>query len=149
MGRHEDALADFRSAFEESSVGIDQKLQFAADLLQVEMYDLANQLVNEAIALDPSSGPAFALRGDVMWRVKDYAGALSDFDQAVALGYDRLWTLPKRAFCLEMLGEASGALNDLQELLQSQPDNEWARKEVDRIVVHPSDQTVAEVIFSS
>ncbi|NJL12994.1 MAG: hypothetical protein HC913_08375 [Microscillaceae bacterium] len=54
-------------------------------------------------------------RGLVQVALRRYQEARSDFDQAIALGYNRSWVYLERGLVLQNLGETEAACADFRE----------------------------------
>lgn len=60
-------------------------LQNIKRLIDNNSLDAAMRSLNEYVAAEPSDDEAFFVRGKLKWRLQDYAAAVTDFEQAVAL----------------------------------------------------------------
>jgi tetratricopeptide (TPR) repeat protein len=90
------------------SLGHDRRLQAMADL-------------DRALAPDPESGPALALRGAAYYGLSRLHEALADLDRAIALDPDYVWALADRAAIYLDLRRYEDAMHEIERAVALDP----------------------------
>ena len=85
-------------------------------------YPVAKVWMDKAVALDGSFLTAIKWRGIICGEMKDYAGAVSNFDRAIELDPMNADLYVRRAKMSERLGKVDDALRDLRFALDLKPD---------------------------
>lgn len=85
-------------------------------------YPVAKVWMDKAVALDGSFLTAIKWRGIICGEMKDYAGAVSNFDTAITLDPMNADLYVRRAKMNERLGNVDAALRDLRFALDLKPD---------------------------
>jgi tetratricopeptide (TPR) repeat protein len=76
---------------------------------------------------------AFLGRGYASLLLADYAGAIADFDNALALDPQAINALLWRGYAREQGGQASLALDDYERAITVDPNDRWARANLQRL----------------
>ena len=84
-------------------------------------YPVAKVWMDKAVALDQAFLTAIKWRGIICGEMKDYAGAVADFDKAILLDPKNADLYVRRAKMNEGLGKADDALRDLRFALDINP----------------------------
>ena len=84
-------------------------------------YPVAKVWMDKAVALDGSFLTAIKWRGIICGEMRDYAGAVSNFDSAIALAPMNADLYVRRAKMNERLGKVDDALRDLRFALDLEP----------------------------
>jgi tetratricopeptide (TPR) repeat protein len=79
------------------------------------------------ISQNPAAARALAQRGELRQAAGDYANALLDFTQALALAPDYGWALAHRGDVYRKLGQSAAALADFERALALNPHSVWTR----------------------
>ena len=85
-------------------------------------YPVAKVWMDKAIAIDGSFLTAIKWRGIICGEMKDFAGAVADFDRAIRLDPMNADLYVRRAKMTERLGRLDDALRDLKFALDIKPD---------------------------
>jgi tetratricopeptide (TPR) repeat protein len=103
---------------------------FDAYLSEGRYDDLAILDLDQAIRLDSKSAPAFANRGNIFARKRQYERAIADYSEAVRLAPDDWMTFKNRALALRYVGQYDRAIADYRKALTLNVD-EATRKQVE------------------
>ncbi|MEK9149009.1 MAG: tetratricopeptide repeat protein [Candidatus Desantisbacteria bacterium] len=71
--------------------------------------------------LNPNDAPAYNNRGNAKFYLKDYRGALADYDQAIKLNPNDAQAYCGRGLARSMLGQKTEALADFQKAVELDP----------------------------
>ena len=85
-------------------------------------YPVAKVWMDKAVALDAAFLTAIKWRGIICGEMKDYVGAIADFDRAILLDPMNADLYVRRAKMAERLGKTDEALRDLRFALDLKPD---------------------------
>jgi tetratricopeptide (TPR) repeat protein len=84
-GRNEDALREYESLLKDNPDNVYAMRGKAQALMQMGKNDLAQNIYDHAIRLEPDFGVTYANRGILRDRLGDYKGALADYEMALKL----------------------------------------------------------------
>lgn len=105
--------------FPESSVA---QSSIGGVYLQAGQYKEAIEHINEAISIDPDNYKALYNRGVVLLRTGDMQNALQSFNKCLSINeYTKAFF--SRAILYQQIGEYARAFNDIEQVLQKQPEN--------------------------
>ncbi|MEP6934574.1 MAG: tetratricopeptide repeat protein [Nitrospirota bacterium] len=79
--------------------------------------------MTRVLVIDPQNVLAYTLRAAGYITLQKWEKALSDLNQAIALGEQHAWTYQNRALAHENLGQYDKAIQDLSRSLQITPDD--------------------------
>lgn len=105
--------------FPESSVA---QSSMGGVYLQAGQYKEAMEHINEAISIDPNNYKAWYNRGVVLLRTGDMQNALQSFNKCLSIN-EYTKALFSRAILYQQIGEYARAFNDVEHVLQKQPEN--------------------------
>lgn len=97
--------------------------QQGASYLVSGRYDESINALDKAIALSPSSGKAYSLRGEAKENKGEYRDAITDYTKALALSPADEYTLYRRAGSLLSVSELDNALSDINQALTLKRDS--------------------------
>ena len=89
-------------------------------------FEAAEQLIGEALKLDPQSPELWSNRGTAQAASRRREAALTSFTRAIQLKPDFLGAIANRAHILFELQRYAAAIPDYQRLVQSDPDHPYA-----------------------
>jgi tetratricopeptide (TPR) repeat protein len=120
LGRAEQAVADFRHA-----LMLDPDNGYALYNLSQLTPEGQKQLgvYDQVLAHNPNFAPALANRGYAKYEQGDFAGALADFDRAIALGQHNHQAYLNRGLANTRLGKYAEAVKDFGQALQLDPNS--------------------------
>lgn len=98
----------------------------ASAYARLKKYDLAIQDLNQALALNSQSAPAFANRGWVYNEIRQFERAVPDLDKALALDPQLALAYNNRGWSYTELKRYDLAIQDLDKALALEPQNAWA-----------------------
>jgi tetratricopeptide (TPR) repeat protein len=118
LGQHTEAMADFHQALllepDNSHALYNLSLIDPTSAKTVEAYD-------KVIGQNESFAPAYVNRGQARFAQGNFAGALADFNQAVALGHREYETYLNRALAKSRLKDHVGAVKDFGRAINREP----------------------------
>lgn len=128
----DDALREPLSRRDEASTYVNR------GILQMRRGDMDAAIEDYAAAIKmrPKLAEAYINRGVALFHLSRDRDALAAYDQAIALGTDRMAeTLYNRALAFEQLGDAKAAYYDLKAVLALKPDWDLAQDAISRFTV--------------
>jgi tetratricopeptide (TPR) repeat protein len=84
--------------------------------------ETAVRLIDEALAINPRSAPAFSNRGNILKDLRRFADALASYDSALALQPDFADAFNNRGNALRALGRFDDALASYDRAIELRPD---------------------------
>lgn len=120
-GDHDSALQDFgRAKFRDNDA--DSQTSLGQSFANVRQYARAIQQYELALEIDPEFLDALISRGDARSALKDFDGALIDYDRAVAVKPENAVSLERRCSVRAYMGrQLDLALADCNEALRLKP----------------------------
>lgn len=123
LGRYDDALADFQHALELDPGSPDALYGRGRTYFCMEKTDQALEDLSVVVRLDPENTLAWSMLGQVKLYLEQNADALECFDKAMSIDPDIL-IYDFRAQAKIALGDLPGALEELREGVEQEPENE-------------------------
>lgn len=98
-----------------------------------EDYDTSLIFINKEIALNPTWGAPYALRGGLNMELKQYDSAISDFSKAIELNPKDTTSYFNRSLAYENKGHFRNARRDILFVLKTDPNDQEAQDKLQKL----------------
>jgi tetratricopeptide (TPR) repeat protein len=110
--------------------------------------DKALASINEAISLEPSSAPAFAVRSRLYFNKKNWKAALESAEEGLECDPEDDSLQGLRTIALERLGRIGDAREQAEQARQQDPDSSWAHTTLAYTLLRQGDYRGAQKSFA-
>ena len=123
MGNAADAVDRLEPLLDEHPDSVTLHAELGVALSEVGDLDTAREVLETATSLDSDDDVAFANLALVYEKLQEFELAIGAYDQALKVGADITWVLPRRAAGQSDLGDYAGAVATLKRYLSLAPDD--------------------------
>ena len=118
---------------ESGDPGIDDKMNQAIALMQVQRYDEAVAVLDGVVAAAPDFAEGWNRRATVLFLMDDFDRSTADIQKTLTLEPRHFGAISGLALIATVKGDKALALSAWQKVLEINPQNEGARKKVDEL----------------